>query len=113
MRRTRDKERREAQETARGVIGDQVVRQLRDGDDEDEIEEELEPARVTLALVGQRSQARRTKPGRAAVSLWRVFEANPHPLHSLPRRNRPPLRCSDRPIEFDTFGGYGDPASGS
>ena len=76
----RNEERREAQEAAGGVIGDEVVRELRDRDDEDEIEEELEPARVPLTNFRERSQARRLKPARGGVGLRRLLEPNSHQL---------------------------------
>ena len=66
------------------MIGDEVVRQLRDRDDEDEIEEELEPTRVPLALLGQRSQAWRLKPARCGVSLRWLLERRGESEEDLP-----------------------------
>jgi len=40
------------------VVDDELVRQLRDRDDEDEVEEELEPAGMPVALLGGRAESR-------------------------------------------------------
>jgi hypothetical protein len=60
------------------VIGDEELRQLRDRDDEDEVEEELEPARVTFGLVRQGQQPRRREPLRPNLRLRRLIDADPH-----------------------------------
>ena len=78
----RDEQRGEAQEATGGVIRDEVLRQLGDRDHEHQVEEQLEPTRVTFALVGQSSQARRLEPVDLRVGL---AELDPHPWHSPPR----------------------------
>ena len=65
----------ETQESSGGVVGDQVLRQLRDRHDEDEIEEQLEPAGVTLALVRQSAQLRWLEP--AGLRRLGLAELNP------------------------------------
>jgi hypothetical protein len=50
------------------MVGDELMAQLRDRDDEDEIEEELQPAGTTVAVgIGRRQQPRRNKPPLAQV----------------------------------------------
>ena len=49
-----EEERREDCEAPERVVVDELVGELGDGDDEDDVEEELEPARVALAVVVER-----------------------------------------------------------
>ena len=66
-----NEERREAQKAAGGVIGDEVVRQLRDRDDEDEIEEKLEPRGAALPDLVCRQKAWGHEPPLATVAARR------------------------------------------
>jgi hypothetical protein len=59
-------ERREDSEAAQGVVRNEFVRELGDGNDEHYIEEELEPGSVALVacvLFGECAKAGRTRPG--------------------------------------------------
>ena len=51
-------------------IRGEPVRQLRDCDDEDEVEEELEPGRVPLVLVVERTEPRAGR-ATARASSWK------------------------------------------
>jgi hypothetical protein len=54
-----DEERKEAEEASRGDVEPQLAPELSDRDDEDEIEEELEPGGAPRLVVAERPQARR------------------------------------------------------
>jgi hypothetical protein len=59
-------ERREDRKAIQGVVYDEFVRELGDGNDEDQVEEELEPGSVALVacvLFGECSEAGRAQPG--------------------------------------------------
>src|SRR5205807_9773951 len=81
-----DEEPREAEKTGGRVVGDESVRELRDRDDEDEVEEELEPRRVALSALLRREQARRDKPGLTSVPPRRSpLDTDSHPAESMSR----------------------------
>jgi len=68
------------------VVGDESVRELGDRDDEDEVEEELEPRRVALSAFPRREQARRDEPGLTSVPLRRsLVDTDSHPAESMSR----------------------------
>jgi hypothetical protein len=72
-------ERGEADEAERGMVGDEHARELGDRHDEDEVEEELEPARMSLALGRERPEARRLEPRRSFVEQHRLLDPDAHP----------------------------------
>jgi hypothetical protein len=66
----RQEERGEAGEPGEVVVDDELVGELGYRDDEDEVEEQLQPARVALALLaGDGAQARGAQPGPAVDGL--------------------------------------------
>ena len=70
---------REPQEAEGRVVDDELLRELGDRDDQDEVEEELEPGRVPLAgLLRRRQQPRRREPARPAALLSPLPDADAH-----------------------------------
>jgi hypothetical protein len=87
------------------VVHDQLVRELRDRDHEDEIEEQLEIARVPYVAVLERPESRRAKKPRApdpsnsairqssAISFRRIGDARARSRRLVPKSGvDPPTR---------------------